>query len=284
MSYNIGQIKYNDLNIPSDVYVEYLINNPEGEYEDLPDATGTVFYPQLVYPNLVLQKNVAYFVRIYFKKIDAQQNITIHLRDSNNTISQKIKNFVVPARTDTSTTNESDINNPNIWVYFNFIFIPNQQGYTKITFDVAKTAYNVEKNLVGNMVLLRKIHNLITTKVKAKHNVVSLVKIGVQSRPGTLMCINGEEIRVGRTGFYEINSGVAIDYFGFGAELYDFILDYVYDTEATEGTSDIIDPDDDEEEDDPGQDMPVVIIDDSVISPMTTWSSSNIASKISWNN
>lgn len=282
MSYNIGQIKYTDLSVPSDTYIEYLINNPEGVYEDLPDSTGTVFYPQLVYPNLVLQKNTAYFVRIYFKKIETPQHITIHLRDSANTISQKVKNFTVPALDGTAAVSSDNLNDPKTWIYFNFIFIPNQQGYTKISFDVVKTAYNVNINLEGNMVHLRKIHNLITTKVKPKHNVTSLVKIGVQSRPGTLMCINGEEIRVGKTGFYEINSGVDITYFGFGAELYDFILDYVYDIDATESTSDIIDPD--EEEDDPGEVMPTVIIDDSTISTMSTWSSSNIASKISWNN
>ena len=35
-----------------------------------------------------------------------------------------------------------------------------------------------------------------------------LIKMGVQSRPGLVMCINGEEIRNSRTGIFEIKNGV----------------------------------------------------------------------------
>ena len=34
-----------------------------------------------------------------------------------------------------------------------------------------------------------------------------LIKIGVQSRPGLTMCINGEEIHIGRSGIYELKNG-----------------------------------------------------------------------------
>ena len=46
-----------------------------------------------------------------------------------------------------------------------------------------------------------------------------------------LMCINGEEIRIGRTGIYEINYGISINTIGFIVEPNDgknFILDYQY--------------------------------------------------------
>lgn len=41
-----------------------------------------------------------------------------------------------------------------------------------------------------------------------------LTKIGVQGPKGLVMCINGEEIRVGNSGIYEIDNGMKINYFG----------------------------------------------------------------------
>ena len=42
----------------------------------------------------------------------------------------------------------------------------------------------------------------------------SFVKIGIQSRPGLMTCINGEEIRLPRSGIQEIRDGIiAIDFF-----------------------------------------------------------------------
>ena len=56
-----------------------------------------------------------------------------------------------------------------------------------------------------------------------------LRQVGVQSRPGLEMCINGEMIRVGRSGIYEINHGVEITFLGFMPSDKDhFILDYQY--------------------------------------------------------
>lgn len=56
-----------------------------------------------------------------------------------------------------------------------------------------------------------------------------LKQIGVQSRPGLEMCINGEMIRVGRSGIYEINHGVDITFIGFIPDEEDhFLMDYQY--------------------------------------------------------
>lgn len=56
-----------------------------------------------------------------------------------------------------------------------------------------------------------------------------LKQIGVQGRPGLEMCINGEMIRVGRSGIYEINHGVDITFIGFIPDEEDhFLMDYQY--------------------------------------------------------
>lgn len=69
----------------------------------------------------------------------------------------------------------------------------------------------------------------------------TLTKIGIQGPPGLLMCINGEAIRIGPSGIYEINNGYKVTFLGFivresrqrkdrdGVPDYDyFIMDYQY--------------------------------------------------------
>ena len=60
-------------------------------------------------------------------------------------------------------------------------------------------------------------------------------KIGIQTRPGTLVCINRESFRIGRSGTLEINNGVPISFFGMvapnGSDINNidkFILDYAW--------------------------------------------------------
>ena len=61
-------------------------------------------------------------------------------------------------------------------------------------------------------------------------------KIGIQSRPGVLVCINKEPIRIGKSGVYEVNNGVPVTFIGMtapgGSENVDkFILDYAWNEE-----------------------------------------------------
>jgi hypothetical protein len=69
-----------------------------------------------------------------------------------------------------------------------------------------------------------------------------LTKIGIQGPPGMLMCINGEPIRIGPSGIYEIKNGYKINFLSFirkesyenGAQQLDsFIVDYQYDDSTT---------------------------------------------------
>lgn len=58
-----------------------------------------------------------------------------------------------------------------------------------------------------------------------------LKQIGVQGPPGLQMCIDGEQIKIGRSGIYEINNGVVVNFIGFIVEPNDkkyFMLDYQY--------------------------------------------------------
>lgn len=58
----------------------------------------------------------------------------------------------------------------------------------------------------------------------------ALSKVGIQGPPSLLMCINGEQIRIGKNGIYEISNSVQITFLGFipkSASDY-FIIDYEY--------------------------------------------------------
>lgn len=55
------------------------------------------------------------------------------------------------------------------------------------------------------------VRNILTDFINLQQ---PLTKIGVQGPKGLVMCINGEEIRVGNSGIYEIDNGMKINYFG----------------------------------------------------------------------
>ena len=50
--------------------------------------------------------------------------------------------------------------------------------------------------------------NNIISKLNLAEEGYPLIKIGVQSHPGMLMCINGQPIIVGKSGIYEIRNGI----------------------------------------------------------------------------
>lgn len=111
---------------------------------------------------------------------------------------QYVKTVTVPPKT----------NSVDIWHDVEFIFSPIATRYNSILFQLSRTSEDYMENARIPVIVYEEIsiiNNLISSKIGKD---VSLVKIGVQSRPGLLMCINGEEIRTGRTGVYEIKDGV----------------------------------------------------------------------------
>ena len=69
------------------------------------------------------------------------------------------------------------------------------------------------------VMLIRKKHNLIDFK--------GLVKLGIQAPVGTKFVINGETIRIGATGIYELDYTVNIKELYFLEET-EALVDYIY--------------------------------------------------------
>ena len=103
--------------------------------------------------------------------------------------------------------NENNIE--DTWADVEFIFSPiidfdtivfelNRNANDFILFTRYPTIAYEELSEIKNSI------NHITGEEKDK----SIVKIGVQSRPNLLMCINGEAIRTSKTGIYELKNGI----------------------------------------------------------------------------
>lgn len=105
------------------------------------------------------------------------------------------------------------------WVDFELIFTPLLQ-FDCILFELQRNIEDItvkengvdengkiiyERVSVRYPVIVYEELSLIKNIIPNKTN---YIKIGVQSHPGLMMCINGEEIHVGRTGTYEVRNGI----------------------------------------------------------------------------
>lgn len=90
---------------------------------------------------------------------------------------------------------------------FELVFTP-EESYNQIWFQLQRIIddYSIDN---GDGTYGRKM-NIQITNLNEVYDIMNsispnkLVKIGIQGAPGMLMCINGEEIRIGRSGIYEI--------------------------------------------------------------------------------
>ncbi len=161
--------------------------------------------------------------------MNSVQNFSLQLQNSND--SQTIEDYTVPAGTGSMT--------------FDIVFTPNAT-YNLIVFVLARTTedYNIIENSQYGRIMDITINenniylmtNIIDT-LASTYGLVELIRIGVQGPTGLMMSINGEQIKVGKTGIYELNDiNIKITYLGFAlkenvlnVDGYDnFILDFEY--------------------------------------------------------
>ncbi len=167
--------------------------------------------------------------RIY-KKQDSDQVITIKLVNTNKTTDneQTLNTITVPRGKEDE------------FFAFDLVISPNST-YNQILFLLNRNSEDFvienEDGSYGRKVKLEveyyeEVINVIDTYLNASINNAGILKqIGVQGPPGMLMCIEGEGIRVGRSGIYEINNGVFVTFLGFiiqDDEQNHFFLDYQY--------------------------------------------------------
>ena len=95
------------------------------------------------------------------------------------------------------------------WVDIEFVFTPLLE-FDTILFELQRTVDDYRQETRYPIIAyqeLSKIENLISARIRSG---IELIKIGVQSHPGLLMCINGEEIHTSRSGIYELKNGIIL--------------------------------------------------------------------------
>ena len=172
----------------------------------------------------------SYYMQIkVFKEEESEQLLTIKLVNTNKTKDNE----------QTLETITIEQGKKNDFATFEIVIPPNQ-SYNQIQFVLNRVLidYNNEnedgtygRKVNMEILKLKEIYNVIDFLNPAIENTGRLKQIGVQSVPGLLMSIDGEAVRVGRSGIYEINNGISVSFIGFIVEPDDnkyFILDYQY--------------------------------------------------------
>lgn len=147
--------------------------------------------------NIVNNQNSYYLQFEVKQKIDSEQKFYLKLKNSTQTEDneQLINTYTVPAGNST--------------MYFEVVFTPNAV-YNQIIWELQRTFldYQIQHGRIMEIEIknFTKLINVLTKLTQNYPDLIYLTKIGIQGPPSMLMCINGEQIRIGRNGIYEINN------------------------------------------------------------------------------
>lgn len=190
-----------------------------------------------------------YYVVFRLKKTKKEISFTIRLQHDNDILNtqnpyQIIKNDCILNKK--LSEEEEDIQ----YNYFDLVFTPDRNNtYNRLVLSITREAGDVlyeEFPSPDNIEYPRKfsevddndykLYSLENLRTDGKY----WKKIGVQTRPGSLIVINKQPIRIGRSGIYELNNGTKITSFmttsgltleGQSANMEQadpFLVDYVY--------------------------------------------------------
>lgn len=188
----------------------YISDSPDDYISEIKDGTiskvsintssvggeqgGTISFEDtcIILNNTRLTSDKTYYLNCKFKTmVDSEQTFYLVLLDSSGINEQQfIESFTIKR-------GNSD------FIDMSFIFQP-FTGYDTICFELIRQwqDYNIPRVPVIVFNELSEIKNIIKTKNLG--NKSEFLKIGIQSRPYVDMAINGEGIKMGKTGIYEL--------------------------------------------------------------------------------
>lgn len=201
MAYMLGQ--YSKAAGDDSIFMT-LVTNGTAKRKEIQSDTGTsgtgiVFENECLQSGTLFNNNNNYYFHGKIKRMSSNQVFTIKLVNysGDDDIEQYIKKITVGG----GDTHE--------WVDIEFVFNP-YTTFDTILFELQRTAEDYSDGVRYPKIIYEEvsvINNIIPRKIG---NDIELLKIGVQSKPGLLMCINGEEIRTSRSGIYELRDGVIV--------------------------------------------------------------------------
>ena len=214
MAYHIGQIRYSS-------ETEYLneIDYNESEYEELQNIEGQknfndycisinnsnnlinmnekdeFLYTKSYYLNFAIKQSSNYSQKI-FLKLKNVSNMNTSLRQ------QLIQTFVVT----------QSLEGQEKYISFEVIVSPNED-FPYLVWELQRIAEDYREDNPRKI----EIKNLQIYEINNQNprGSAPLQKIGIQGPPLMLMCINKQPIRIGRSGIYEVNNGIDINFIGF---------------------------------------------------------------------
>lgn len=207
--YQIGQLRRSqissyDTSLP---YRQGLIKNENSIID---------FYDQCMYLSGggVVSSLYNYYLKFEVKQLSGSiQDFVLKLKNDDINVSsvQEVRTFNVKQGVDS--------------VVFEIIFNPNS-SYNQIVFELKRLTLDFYidngDNTSGRIMdikILRfsRIINVVSDYLSKNYaGLKALKKIGIQGPPGLLFCMDGEEIRIGKSGIYELyNKDITISYIGF---------------------------------------------------------------------
>lgn len=273
MSFKIGQKRYSVEN--STVFFQSEKSQTESTVavETFTTKVSSIQFTDKRIPyNFETDQN--YYIKLKVQRKNTQQNITLKLTngDDVSTASQEIDSFTVYPDFSKSSVGDSssvniyqDINIENSYAIVEFIVSPNSAySYLTIVLDRELADFGINKNTnsgqesgvsqdaLDNLETLNlgRIVQISSYQIQKLQNLLDNIqaqKIGIQGPTGMLMCINGEGIRIGPSGIYEIKNGYKVNFLGvvrgqsqdlkgsFGRD--SFIIDYQYNSNQTSDIS-----------------------------------------------
>lgn len=226
----VGQFRRNSIEnflTPINDYSIIDVELDNDEYEGKPSFIDKALK---ITNNTSFEVGQSYYFNFKIKQKDKLQTIKVYLRkhfdanrkgEAKEDRTQLIDTFIIPIGT-------------NEYSNFELIFSPNY-NYDEIIFELQRTLIDYQQSP-------SRVIDLTINDLSEMVNVIDyighspLLKIGIQGPTGLLFCINGEEIRMGKSGIYEILNGYKVNSIGFvpkpdsispGGKDY-FILDYQY--------------------------------------------------------
>jgi len=147
-----------------------------------------------------LESNKTYYFHAKIQRMLAPQKFYLYL----------VQYDAVDNRTQYLKTVEVQGGDTKDWVDLEFIFTP-LLAFDCILFELQRTIddYRLETRyprIVYEEV--SEVNNRVPQLVPSTSRKAEFIKMGIQSHPGLLMCINNEEIHIGRSGTYEVRNGI----------------------------------------------------------------------------
>ena len=228
MSYNFGQFRSSQMDgsFSNDIKNTFTLG-----WKNTSEDNGVIFSNVNATGN-VLQNQKYYYLRFHV----AQE------QENTQKFSLKLSISDTQDEEHQQTIEDFTVNTGTGIQYFQIIIAPNAT-YNQILWQLKRTYIDYTSPnsrgttgrlmdiQVDELTILENVVTFLGQQVSDEERLKSLKKIGVQGPPSLLMCINGEQIRIGKSGIYEItNPGIAVSFIGFVPKTNEdyFIMDFEY--------------------------------------------------------